>query len=286
MSDNSHIEWTEATWNPVTGCTKVSPGCDNCYMYAMYPRLKGMKVPGYEHAPDVVRLQPGRLMLPLTWTKPRKVFVNSMSDAFHRDIPDAFLLEMFLVMKESADKWGHVFQVLTKRPGRAVAWWAKHREHFPAGWPESIWLGTSIENQKYAPRLTVLARVPAPVRFASVEPLLGHVDLSPWLASRVVSWVIVGGESGPGARELDVEWVRSLRRQCDAAGVSLFVKQLGSAWATAVGALAKGGEPADWPPDLRVRTFPTDPVATGQRMRRSNGVQRRAAGALSGSGAH
>ena len=179
----SSIEWTDETWNPVTGCTRVSPGCDNCYMFALYPRLKGMRVPGYDSRPDVVQLQWDRLDLPLSWNKPRRVFVNSMSDAFHRDVPDDFLLSMFQTMKRSIDRAGHVFQILTKRPGRAVSWWQKHGSNFPDGWPQNIWLGTSVENQKYAPRLTVLGRVPAPVRFVSVEPLLGPVDLSGWLSS-------------------------------------------------------------------------------------------------------
>ena len=188
----SSIEWTDETWNPVTGCSKVSLGCDNCYMFALYPRLKAMRVPGYDARPDLVQLQPDRLDLPLSWNRPRRVFVNSMSDAFHRDIPDHYLLSMFQVMKQSIDRAGHVFQVLTKRPGRAAAWWQKHNSYFPDGWPENIWLGTSVENQKYAPRLTVLARVPAPVRFASVEPLLGSVDLTAWL----FGWCSVMGDCG------------------------------------------------------------------------------------------
>ena len=254
----SSIEWTDETWNPVTGCTRVSPGCDNCYMFAMYPRLRAMHVPGYEVAPDVVQLQPDRLDLPLSWTRPRRVFVNSMSDAFHRDIPDAYLLRMFQIMEQSIERFGHVFQVLTKRPGRAVAWWQRYQEHFPRGWPENIWLGTSVENQKYAPRLTVLARVPAPVRFVSVEPLLGPVDLTQWLADDCLSWVIVGGESGQRARRLDLQWVDSLRDQCDRYDVALFVKQLGSQWARAADSLdPKGGSPADWPAGLESREYPT-----------------------------
>ena len=253
----SSIEWTDETWNPVTGCTRVSPGCDNCYMFALYPRLRGMRVPGYEASPEVIQLQPDRLKNPLTWKKPRRVFVNSMSDAFHRDVPDHFLLSMFRIMKESIDRSGHVFQVLTKRPGRAVAWWKNHKSHFPQGWPENIWLGTSIENQKYAPRLTVLARVPAPVRFASLEPLLGPVDLRSWLLEGALSWVIVGGESGQRARSMDVEWVESVKSQCDESQVPLFVKQLGTSWARAAHSSdPKGGSPADWPNGLLSRDFP------------------------------
>ena len=127
----SSIEWTDETWNPVTGCSRVSPGCDNCYMFALYPRLKAMRVPGYDARADIVQLQRDRLSLPLSWSKPRRVFVNSMSDAFHQDIPDEYLLSMFQVMKQSIDRAGHVFQVLTKRPGRAVAWWQRHRILLP-----------------------------------------------------------------------------------------------------------------------------------------------------------
>ena len=253
----SSIEWTDETWNPVTGCSKVSPGCDNCYMFAMYPRLRAMRVPGYDARPDIVQLQPDRLHLPLSWNKPRRVFVNSMSDAFHRDIPDHYLLSMFQVMKQSIDRAGHVFQVLTKRPGRAVAWWQQHSSYFPDGWPENIWLGTSVENQKYAPRLTVLARVPAPVRFASIEPLLGPVDLTDWLSTGSLSWVIVGGESGPRARSMDLEWLDSLKSQCVESSVPLFVKQLGTLWARAVDASdLKGGSPSDWPEGIVSREYP------------------------------
>ncbi len=253
----SSIEWTDETWNPVTGCSRVSPGCDNCYMFALYPRLRGMGVPGYSSSPDIVQIHPERLAWPLTWTKPRRVFVNSMSDAFHKDVPDEFLLSMFQVMKRSIDRSGHVFQILTKRPGRAVAWWQKHDSHFPAGWPENIWIGTSVENQKYAPRLTVLARLPAPVRFASVEPLLGPVDLSDWLAAGSLSWVIVGGESGQRARPLELEWVESLKWQCEENVVPLFVKQLGTHWARATDSCdSKGGLPVDWPEGIVSREFP------------------------------
>ncbi len=170
---------------------------------------------------------PERLQAPLTWKKPRRVFVNSMSDVFHPKVPFDFVLQMFSVMAEAADKRGHVFQVLTKRPGRSVAWWEMYQRHFPHGWPPNIWVGTSVESQKYAPRLTVLERLPAPVRFVSAEPLLERIDLTPWLESGAVNWVIVGGESGPGARPMDQDWVRDLRDQSTRAGVAFFLKQLG-----------------------------------------------------------
>ena len=223
----SEIEWTDETWNPVTGCSRVSPGCDHCYMFTLYPRLKRMGVAGYETAPGNVRLLPERLPIPLGWKKPRRVFVNSMADVFHPAVPFGFVLEMFKVMEEAAHERGHVFQVLTKRPGRAVAWWNHHAQSFPDGWPPNIWMGTSVESQKYAPRLTVLDRVPAPIRFVSAEPLLGHLDLTPWLEASAVQWVIVGGESGPEARPMDLNWVQALRDQTTKAGVAFFLKQLG-----------------------------------------------------------
>ena len=223
----STIEWTDETWNPVTGCSRVSPGCDHCYMFALYPRLKAMAVPGYEIAPDEVQLLPERLRIPLSWKKPKRVFVNSMADVFHPRVPFDFAYEMFSVMEESVREYGHVFQVLTKRPGRAVAWWKRYEQHFPKGWPPNVWIGTSVENQKYAPRLTVLSRLPAPIRFVSAEPLLEPVDLTRWLDSGAVQWVIVGGESGPHARPMDLNWVRDLRDQSTRAGVAFFLKQLG-----------------------------------------------------------
>ena len=227
MSDNSAIEWTDATWNPVTGCTKVSPGCDHCYMFTQYPRLTAMRVRGYEVGPHEVQLLPERLDAPLHWGRPRRVFVNSMSDVFHPKVPFDFVYRMFDVMHKASERRGHVFQVLTKRPGRAVAWWGQHGRDFDNVWPANVWIGTSVENQKYAPRITVLARLPAPVRFVSAEPLIDAVDLSHWLDSGDVQWVIAGGESGPSARPMSLEWVRDLRDQSRKAGVAFFLKQLG-----------------------------------------------------------
>ena len=225
----SNIEWTDETWNPITGCTRVSPGCDHCYMFALYPRLRAMAVPGYETSPDDVRLLPERLRTPLSWKKPRLVFVNSMADMFHPRVSFDFVYDVFSIMQEAVREHGHIFQVLTKRPGRAVAWWKKYEECFPEGWPANIWIGTSVENQKYAPRLTVLSRLPAPIRFVSAEPLLGPIDLTYWLDSGAVQWVIVGGESGHQARPMDLNWVRDLCRQSTKADVSFFLKQLGGA---------------------------------------------------------
>ena len=223
----SKIDWTDETWNPVTGCTRVSPGCDNCYMFSLYPRLKAMGVPGYESAPGDVKLQFQRLHMPLSWKTPRRIFVNKMADLFHPDVPFDFVSDVFTVMKEAANQQGHVFQVLTKRPGRAVAWWKNCAESFPGGWPPNVWVGTSVESQKYAPRLTVLARLPAQTRFVSAEPLLEPIDLTQWLDTGVLQWVIVGGESGRQARPMDLEWARDLRDQTLKAGVAFFLKQLG-----------------------------------------------------------
>lgn len=223
----STIEWTDETWNPVTGCTRVSPGCDHCYMFALYPRLAAMGVPGYEGDPGQVRLLPERLESPLRWARPRRVFVNSMSDVFHPRVPYDFINDVFDVMREAAEQRGHVFQVLTKRPGRAVGWWESNQGRYDGEWPSNVWIGTSVETQKYAPRITVLARLPAPIRFVSAEPLLGAVDLRRWLDSGDVQWVIVGGESGPAARPMEIGWARDLRDQSVEAGVAFFLKQLG-----------------------------------------------------------
>ena len=154
-------------------------------------------------------------------------------------MPFEFVLEMFLVMQEAASRRGHIFQVLTKRPGRAVAWWQEHEQHFPDGWPARIWMGTSVESQKYAPRLTVLARLPAPILFVSAEPLLERLDLTEWLEEGVLQWVIVGGESGSGAREMDPDWARTLRDQSVKSGVAFFLKQLGAYAINAAGKLQK-----------------------------------------------
>ena len=220
----STIEWTDETWNPVTGCSRVSPGCDNCYMFALYPRLKAMGVPGYADAPDMVRKLPERLRVPSTWKRPRRVFVNSMSDLFHPHVEFAFISSVFAEMR-NAER--HVFQALTKRPGRAVGWWEQRGRREFGEWPPNVWIGTSVESQKYAPRLTVLGRIPARIRFVSAEPLLGALDLSEWLSDGTLHWVIAGGESGPKARPMELDWARNLRDQCAAARIPFFLKQLG-----------------------------------------------------------
>ena len=167
---------------------------------------------------------PERLELPFKWKKRRLVFVCSISDLFHPAVPYEYITRMFLVMRESRR---HVFQVLTKRPGRVVGWWAKAADAFDDLWPPNVWIGTSVETQKYAPRLTVLGRLPAPVKFVSAEPLLGSLDLTQWLDDGTLNWLIAGGESGRHARSMDLDWARGLRDQAVQAEVPFFLKQLG-----------------------------------------------------------
>ena len=164
----SKIEWTDETWNPVTGCTRVSPGCDHCYMYRLYPRLKAMGVPGYDKSPDEVTLMRERLVQPYRWRKPRRVFVNSMSDLFHSDVPTSFIDNIFVVMEQNPQ---HQFQILTKRPKSAVHWW--RRQTHCREWPPNAWMGTSVESEEYMDRIKQIMKLPAKVRFVSAEPLLG-----------------------------------------------------------------------------------------------------------------
>jgi protein gp37 len=350
MSDGSQIEWTDATWNPVTGCTKVSPGCAHCYIertpafrinhrrFESQPKREPREIivpagditeafqygPRREMATDL-RLHEDRLNQPYGWKKPRRIFVNSLSDLFHEDIPDTFLARIWMTMANTP--W-HTYQILTKRPERMRAWakrWADlagesnepqlvrgpeaTRAAHPSGrgqifadyleglgtpppgaayptfdwmegprwwWPEylpNVWLGVTAENQRWADeRIPILLDTPAEVRFVSVEPMLGPVDLTDirWPAARPrfpetddlsdartvlrvvggtkLDWVIVGGESGPKHRPFKVEWGRSVVKQCAAAGVACFVKQLGGA--------RPGNRLEDLPPDLQVREFP------------------------------
>lgn len=379
MSTNSKIEWTATTWNPIAGCTPVSAGCRNCYAANHARRLAGNPNPKVSEAYEgtartagdgravftgKVNLLPERLGQPLRWKKPRRVFVNSMSDLFHEDVPEDFIKEVFTVMAVAQQ---HTYQILTKRPDRMARilsqwraddlhdFWYAFSEYTPApqDWPlPNVWLGTSTEDQAAADeRIPHLLRTPAAVRFLSCEPLLGPVDVSAHLRSgrtfhvvadvegmlrnrhfdalqrddgtpmtrreaeeelwslhrqgvRVikaagteclgfdhqegcpghqqprVDWVIIGGESGPGARPCDIEWIRSLVKQCREAGVPAFVKQLGAeprrrlqrplsdgyggdhgpGWTSRLEPLAledrKGGDPSEWPEDLRVREFP------------------------------
>jgi len=280
MADKTGIEWTDATWNPVTGCTKVSEGCDHCYAETIAHRFAGTKA--YPNGFDVT-LRPERLDQPLRWQRPRRIFVNSMSDLFHKDVPDEYVARVFAVMALAPQ---HTFQVLTKRPGRMRSFvqdvckcgrhgpmahlrssmmWAVSKanpDRMPGvpddaeqlvqrvEWPlPNVWLGTSVENQKWADvRIPLLMETPATVRFLSCEPLLGPITLTrlhaycpthdftggfcsgPCPDVRLPDWVIVGGESGPGSRPMHPEWARSLQDQCQSVGIAFLFKQWGE-WA-------------------------------------------------------
>lgn len=322
MSNKTSIEWTRgddgtpgATWNPVTGCEKVSPGCDNCYALTFAERWRGTPGHYFEHGFDV-QLRPGKLDLPLRWRKPRRIFVNSMSDLFHKDIPDEYIAQVFAVMALARR---HTFQVLTKRHGRMRSLLNDGRwcmsvgmameeirpyslnefEQQPMFPLPNVWLGVSVENQQWADiRIPALLDTPAAVRFLSCEPLLGGVDLADWMPpgfarwqcwycrrfffgahhaacprcgevggwcgshignskpnGQPIDWVIVGGESGPGARPMHPGWARSLRDQCADAGVPFLFKQAGSVLAREWGGTGKGGDPATWPEPF-AREFP------------------------------
>jgi protein gp37 len=313
MGDKSKIQWTEATWNPVVGCTRVSAGCQHCYAErvahrGMAPQHRGLTVVG-EKGPrwnGQVRFVPHVLDKPLRWKRPRRIFVNSLSDLFHESLSEEQIAAVFGVMAASPQ---HTFQVLTKRPARMVEWfrWAESygdgydllragmpsglltcaheavsgdawedveppttemtpsAERFGTAWPlPNVWLGCSVEDQATADeRIPLLVEVPAALRWVSYEPALGPVNFR-----RVSSldWIVVGGESGPGARPFDVEWARSAIRQGREAGVPAFVKQLGAnrydngkpfrSWGAMKLRDRKGGEPEEWPEDLRVREWP------------------------------
>lgn len=316
MSTETAIQWTDTTWNPVTGCTKVSAGCKHCYAERFAPRVfagqtvneldVGSGRGGYVRPRRFtdVRTHAERLDAPLRWRKPRRVFVNSMSDLFHKDVPDEFIDRVFAVMALASR---HTFQVLTKRPERMCEYCdhlnidrlaraaptmeffgtsgegfldmtvEEHLGDYLKGSPiiPNVWLGTSVEDQKTADqRIPILLETPAALRFLSCEPLLGPIEFSDVIrrsdcvaqlgkkALDGISWVIVGGESGPRARPCDVAWIRSIVRQCREAGVPAFVKQIGArpvGWGDYLPVILrdrKGGTPAEWPEDLRVREFP------------------------------
>jgi len=294
MSAATSIEWTDVTWNPVRGCARVSAGCENCYAERVAYRFgrkpgspyEGLTVLG-KHGPRWVgeaRYVPNMLGEPLTWRKPRRVFVNSMSDLFHEDIANEHIAEVFGVMAVTPR---HTYQVLTKRPARMLQWFEWASEHYSlataeprsVGWPLSnVWLGVSCENQANADdRIPLLLDCPAAVRFISAEPLLEELHLFAFLPGEerdqclcilnqgagpripALDWVIVGGESGPGARACDTNWIRAVRDQCERAGVPCFVKQLGSHLQTELASVRfknKGNALQDMPADLRVRQFP------------------------------
>jgi len=214
MAQHSSIEWTETTWNPLTGCSKISPGCRNCYAERMARRLRGMAVPKYAQGFELT-LHHELLSLPLTWTRPQTVFVNSMSDLFHEHVPFQFICDAFDVMRRAS--W-HTFQVLTKRSGRLLELSTRLE------WPANVWMGVSVEDAEHAFRIDNLRRCGARVKFLSLEPLLGPL---PTLDLRGIDWVIVGGESGPGARPLAAKWALDVRDCCVAARVPFFFKQWG-----------------------------------------------------------
>ena len=219
MSDNSKIEWTDATWNPVRGCSKVSPGCANCYAETFAERFRGVPGHPYEFGFDL-QLVPAKLTEPLRWRTPKMIFVNSMSDLFQENVPDEFIKEVVQVMVKA--HW-HTYQVLTKRSERMCELLNTHL-NFAAKQPH-IWWGTSVENKKNGlPRIEHLRKTPAKIRFLSIEPLLE--DLGP-LNLRGIGWIIVGGESGPGARPMQKNWVLSIRDQCRKAKIPFFFKQWG-----------------------------------------------------------
>jgi len=214
MAGKSKIEWTEVTWNPVTGCSKVSPGCKNCYAERFALRLQRMGNPRYRNGFSVT-LHEDLLELPLRWEKPSLIFVNSMSDLFHESVPLDFIRRVFQTMERAS--W-HIFQVLTKRSKRLK----ELARLLP--WPENIWIGVSVENSRYLYRIDDLRAVPAKVRFISCEPLLGPLEN---LLLDGIHWVIVGGESGPGARPIKKEWVIGIKEKCEQAGIPFFFKQWG-----------------------------------------------------------
>lgn len=227
MGIDSKIEWTECTWNPVTGCTKISTGCLNCYAERMARRLKAMGQPNYRNGFEVTCHQ-HTLNMPLQWKKPQMIFVNSMSDLFHKDVPDDFILDIFSTMRQAKQ---HQYQILTKRAERL----AKLSPELP--WRENIWMGVTVEAVDYKYRIDYLRYTGAKIKFLSLEPLLddlGELNLDE------IDWVIVGGESGPGARPMEIDWVRNIREQCLAQNVPFFFKQWGGVNKKRAGRLLDG----------------------------------------------
>jgi len=227
MGTRSSIEWTESTWNPLTGCTKISPGCKYCYAERMALRLQAMGQPNYRNGFKLT-LHEHALELPLTWKRPQMIFVNSMSDLFHQDVPLVFVQKVFDIMRRAS--W-HTFQVLTKRSKRLRELDSK------VNWPSNVWMGVSVESEKYVFRIDDLRQTRACTKFLSLEPLLGHL---PDLDLRGINWVIVGGESGPGARPVEEEWVIDIKNQCRAAPVPFFFKQWGGSNKKRAGRVLQG----------------------------------------------
>lgn len=242
MAQTTKIEWTEVTWNPVTGCSKISEGCRHCYAERMAARLKAMGQRRYRNGFEVT-LQPDIVELPMCWKKPRVVFVNSMGDLFHNRVPQEFIAEIFRTMVKSRR---HVFQVLTKRAARA----SKISVGLP--WPDNVWLGVTVESTRHLDRLEYLKKIPAAVRFVSFEPLLegiSNLDLNG------IDWVIVGGESGPKARRISVQWVRGIRDNCEEKGIPFFFKQWGGARKKRNGRLLDGKIWGEMPSQMNMATL-------------------------------
>jgi protein gp37 len=247
--ESSKIEWTQATWNPVAGCSVISSGCKHCYAMRLAARLAAMgqekyagttrKFGGRYVWTGQINLAPDALALPRSWARGRMIFVNSMSDLFHAAVPESFITQVFSVMQDCHQ---HTFQVLTKRPER-LAEMAR-----PLPWPQNVWMGVSIESAEYLWRADYLRRVPAHVRFLSIEPLLGPLE---GLNLDGIHWVIVGGESGPGARPMNIQWVRAIRDQCIAAGVPFFFKQWGGTNKKKAGRVVDGLTWDDFPSGQR-----------------------------------
>ncbi len=281
------IEWADATWSPITGCSKVSPGCANCYITRTMPfrvnRRKFERV-GNEMTTGVI-LHPERLIQPLKWREPKRIFVNSMSDLFHEEITSSFIDSVFAIMALASR---HTFQILTKRPERMVEWFNSRQNlhsnmeaimsdygHSIKAWDGSyqwplpnVHLYVSVENQYWADkRIPLLLQTPATVRGVSYEPALKGVDFRNWFCGfpgdsghlhlPSINHIIMGGESGPKARPMDIKWVCSTIDQCKMAGVPVFIKQMGSVWAKEHGSNSKGGDMEAWPEDIRIREFPS-----------------------------
>lgn len=227
MANKSAIEWTGATWNPSTGCDALSPGCENCYAERLTRRLKAMGQKKYSNGFELT-LHPNTLALPLKWKAPQVIFVNSMSDLFHHDVPLEFIQRVFATMRTAS--W-HQFQVLTKRSGRLLAFSDQ------IDWPSNVWMGVSVESEPYVKRIDHLRKTGARTKFLSLEPLLGPLE---GLNLKGIDWVIVGGESGPGARPMHVDWVTSIRDQCESADVAFFFKQWGGFQKRRTGRLLQG----------------------------------------------
>jgi protein gp37 len=239
MAENSTIEWTDTTWNPVTGCTKISAGCDNCYAERFSERFRGVVGHPFERGFDLT-VRPERLTQPLAWTKPRLIFVNSMSDLFHKEVPRDHIAKVFDTM-EQAD-W-HIYQVLTKRSTLLMKFLnERYKLRQP---PSHIWFGVSVEDQQATTRIIHLRKANAAVRFLSIEPLIAPIGA---LNLEGIDWVIVGGESGPRARRMDPRWVVKIRNQCVAAGVAFFFKQWGGRSPKSGGRLLEGKEWNQFPP--------------------------------------